>query len=84
MSAQLEMCETCKWWDSKSRLLAVDETVGDIPGFCRRHPPSFCAMPKDDDSDDMAERICHQWIYWRHPVVQWDDFCGEWTPKERQ
>jgi hypothetical protein len=83
MTKRTERCETCKWWEQTPLVLSSKDKTdsSDNPGLCRRFPPAFIALPKDDDGG--IPRCCHSFVYWTQPVTQGDEFCGEWTPSPR-
>ena len=61
-------CKNCLWWDSKHRSVnLVSIELGKIaPGFCRKHKPG-------------GYRIGSTY-YGVQPVMDADEFCGEFRP----
>lgn len=73
---QAERCETCKWWDNEREC----DTYG-RRAFCRRYPP-VAVLPtfarwKSEDEYEPHDDPC----VWSCPIVEPDEFCGEWTPR---
>lgn len=63
-------CKNCIWWDSQH------PSIGHVPigldkyviGFCRKHKPGSLKIG--------------QYFYGVQPVMDADEFCGEFRPNE--
>lgn len=64
-------CRLCIWWDNHHpSVMAIPVELGKVqPGFCRKHKPG-------------GLRIGH-YFYGVQPVMDADEFCGEFRAEER-
>ena len=63
-------CRDCTWWDnehSSAREIPIDLGKGE-PGFCRKHKPGGMRIGK--------------YYYGVQPVMDADEFCGEFRVEE--
>ena len=64
---QERKCKLCLWWDSDhDRIKAATQIPGiKTPGLCRKHKPG-------------AEKIERGYYLGVQPIVDANDYCGEW------
>ena len=83
-------CETCRWWDVADGDV-VRAVKDEFSGQCRRYPPVLnhtvvYLMSQDESNPDScqlddAENEAGRWTAWKFPSTQYDDFCGEHSPR---
>ena len=71
-----EQCETCKWWDNRDFSITTDAPIG----YCRRNPPQILVGEYGSPGRHKYEGI---WNATEFPITEEEDFCGEWTRKNK-
>ena len=76
MSEQVERCETCRWYNNPRGEYTMDDPIP-LHGDCRRYPPVHVWPVRSKWKDDDYEPHDDPFL-WSFPVVEPDDWCGEW------
>lgn len=65
-------CKNCLWWDNEHEsVTSIPGQLGKVnPGFCRKHKPGSLRIG--------------QHYYGVQPVMDGDEFCGEFRPGGQQ
>ena len=74
MNTETDGCWNCKWCHN----VGCGETRSDA--YCQRFPPQSVSSGHHPDEDFHNEESVKHWFY---PSVDNDDWCGEWTAKDK-